>query len=96
MISLKESGENPEQLFPAVWGTKKIICHWLVKLGRHLEEEEPKSEHKHKTGLSATSAGIAEVYFLSPFARCLKIMKLENTQKGKEENEKGKHRCEHV
>ena len=42
------------------------------------------------------SAGIAEVYFLSPFARCLKIMKLENTQKGKEENEKGKHRCEHV
>lgn len=33
---------------------------------------------------------------MSPFARCLKIMKLENTQKGKEENEKGKHRCEHV
>lgn len=25
---------------------------------------------------------------MSPFARCLKIMKLENTQKGKEENEK--------
>ena len=49
-----------------------------------------------ESGLSATSAGIAEVYFLSPFARCLKIMKLENTQKGKEENEKGKHRCEHV
>ena len=34
----------------------------------------------------------AKVTFGTLCSRCLKIMKLENTQKGKEENEKGKHR----
>ena len=38
----------------------------------------------------------AKVTFGTLCSRCLKIMKLENTQKGKEENEKGKHRCEYV
>mgnify|MGYP002536908986 FL=1 len=71
---------------------QKKVKAW-IKEGRIEYKED--GDKRALVSIRCAKCG-AKVTFGTLCSRCLKIMKLENTQKGKEENEKGKHRCEHV